>query len=132
MGVDSDAAAAQVIIATGEQLDTDRRMVRTAKMQLVVDDVPVALEQIAELTQGFGGYVVSSNRWGEAETLAGNIVFRVPAENFDNAMRALRGLAVEVTSESTLSKDVTEEYTDVSANLDNLEAHAENLVITME
>ncbi len=128
----SSGAPPPVIIALGEQLDTDRMIVRTANMQLVVDDVPVALDRIAEFAQGFGGYVVSSNRWGEAENLAGNIAIRVPAENFDRVMRSLRGLAVEVTSESTSSKDVTEEYIDLSAKLHNLEATEEQLLRLME
>lgn len=120
-----------VIIETG-QLDIDRMIVRTANVQLVVNNVPVALDQIAELAQGFGGYVVSSNRFGEEENLTGNIVFRVPAESFDNAMRALRGLAVEVKSESTSSQDVTEEYSDLAAKLRNLEATEEQLLRLLE
>ena len=56
----------------------------------------------------------------------------MPAENFDNVMRSLRGLAVEVTSESTSSKDVTEEYIGLSAKLHNLEATEEQLLRLME
>ncbi|MFC1873907.1 DUF4349 domain-containing protein [Chloroflexota bacterium] len=121
-----------VVIVPGDQLATDRMIVRTANMQLVVDDVPMILDQITALTEGFGGYVVSSNRWGEEENLAGNIAIRVPAESFEIAMQALRGLAVEVTQESTNSQDVTEEYTDLSAKLRNLEATEEQLLRLME
>jgi hypothetical protein len=47
-------------------------------------------------------------------------------------MRALRELAVDVTSERTSSKDVTEEYVDLSAKLQNLEATEEQLLRIME
>ncbi len=110
----------------------ERMIVRTGNMWLVVNDVPIALDQITELAEGFDGYVVFSNRWKEGERLAGAITIRVPAEHFDDATRALRGLAVEVTSESTSSQDVTEEYVDLSAKLRNLEATEEQYLRLME
>ena len=111
---------------------TERMIVRTGRMWLVVDDVPIALDRIAGLAEDFDGYVVSSKRWEEDERVAGTIAIRVPAEYFDDVVRALRGLAVEVTAEDTSSKDVTEEYVDLSAKLHNLEATEEQLLRLME
>ena len=116
----------------GQPWATERMIVRTGDMSLVVEDVPTAIEQIIELADDFGGYVVSSKKWKEGERLAGSITIRVPAEHFNDAMRALSKLAVEVTSESTSSKDVTEEYVDLSAKLHNLEATEEQLLRIME
>ena len=107
-------------------------IVRTGNMALVVEDVSAAIDRIAGLADTFEGYVVSSSSWQEGERLVGNITIRVLAERFDDAIRALRGLAVEVTSESTSSKDVTEEYIDLSAKLKNLEATEEQLLRLME
>ena len=107
-------------------------IVRTGDVWLVVNDVPVAIDQITWMADGFDGYVVSSRLWKEGERLVGSIAIRVPAEYFDDAMRALRGMAVEVTSESTTSKDVTEEYVDLSAELKNLEATEEQYLRLME
>ena len=117
---------------TGEQWATERMIVRTGDMSLVVEDVPVAIDRITWMADGFEGYVVSSRVWKERERLAGSIAIRVPAEHFDDAMRALRELAVDVTSERTSSKDVTEEYVDLSAKLQNLEATEEQLLRIME
>jgi len=111
---------------------TERMIVRTGRMWLVVDDVPVALDRIGGLAEDFDGYVVTSKRWQEDERLAGSISIRVPAEHFDTVLRALRGLAVDVTAEDTSSKDVTEEYVDLSAKLHNLEATEEQLLRIME
>jgi hypothetical protein len=47
---------------------------------------------------------------------------RVPAEKFDQAMDGIRAVAVRVESESSSGQDVTEEYSDLSAQLRNLEA----------
>jgi hypothetical protein len=115
-----------------QQLATDRMIVRTGNMSLVVEDVPVAIDQITSMAEGFEGYVVSSSVWEEEEKLAGSITIRVPAEHFDAAVGALRGLAVDVTSETTSSKDVTEEYVDLEAKLGNLEATEKQLLVIME
>ena len=119
------------VAEVGQAWATERMIVRTGKMALLVEDVPIALDKIAALADGFGGYVISSKRWGEGERFVGNIAIRVPTEHFADAMRALRELAVEVTSESTSSKDVTEEYVDLSAKLHNLEATEEQLLKIM-
>ena len=107
-------------------------IVRTAEIALVVNDVAIALDQVADLAENLGGYVVSSKRWKEEERLAGIITIRVPAEDFGDAMEALRKLAVDVTHEDTSSKDVTEEYVDLSAKLKNLEATEEQYLRLME
>jgi len=126
------AAEAVAVSQVGEPWATERMIVRTGEMSLVVNDVPAALDQITHLAEGFDGYVVSSKRWEEGERLAGTITIRVPAEHFDDTIRALREMAVDVTSEDTSSKDVTEEYVDLSAKLHNLEATEEQLLQIME
>ena len=106
----------------GESWATERMIVRTGNMTLVVTDVARAIEEIAGIADSFEGYVVSSSSYGEGDRLVGTIAIRVLAEHFDDAIRAMRHLAVEVISESTSGKDVTEEYVDLSARLHNLEA----------
>ncbi len=112
--------------------DTERKIVRTGNFALVVEDVTAAIEQITGFTESSNGYVVSSRSWQEGERLIGMITVRVPAEHFTYAMSIIRELAVEVTSESTSSKDVTEEYVDLAAKLRNLEATEEQLFLLME
>ncbi|MFC1977448.1 DUF4349 domain-containing protein [Chloroflexota bacterium] len=119
-------------VAASQQSAIDRMIVRTGDVALVVEGVPVAIDQITNMADGFEGYVVSSNVWKEGERLVGSITIRVAAEHFDDAMRALRGLAVDVTSESSTSRDVTEEYVDLSAKLQNLEATEAQLLRIME
>jgi hypothetical protein len=112
--------------------DTQRMIVRTGDIRLVVNDISATLDQIAIIAEDSGGYVVSSNKWKEQERLVGTITIRVPAERFDSTMRTLREMAVEVVAEETSSKDVTEEYVDLSAKLKNLEATERQLLQIME
>lgn len=126
------ASSESLGLSADEQWATERMIVRTGNMSLVVEDVPVAIDQITSMTEGFEGYVVSSSMWKEGERLVGSITIRVPAEHFDAAVGALRGLAVDVTSETSSSKDVTEEYVDLEAKLGNLEATEKQLLVIME
>jgi hypothetical protein len=110
----------------------ERMIVRTGEMSLVVTDVLESIEQIIKLADKYDGYVVSSNSWREGDRLVGAITIRVDAERFDDAIGALRNMAVEVNYESTTSQDVTEEYVDLSARLHNLEASEAQLLELME
>lgn len=106
----------------GAYPETDRMIVRTGNMQLVVEDVRASIDKINELAETLKGYVVSSRSWKEGERLIGATTIRVPAEQFYYATSVIRAMAVEVRSESTSSTDVTEEYIDLSAQRRNLEA----------
>ena len=75
-----DEGASVTMFDVGQPWATERMIVRTGDMSLVVEDVPAGIDQIAELADSFGGYVVSSKRWGKEERLAGSITIRVPAE----------------------------------------------------
>jgi PKD repeat protein len=110
----------------------ERMIVRTGEMSLVVTDVLDTMEQIIKLAGNYDGYVVSSNSWREGDRLVGAISIRVDAKSFDTVIRSLRNMAVEVNYESTTSKDVTEEYVDLSAKLHNLEASESQLLELME
>ncbi|HEY42245.1 MAG TPA: DUF4349 domain-containing protein [Dehalococcoidia bacterium] len=113
-------------------IDTQRMIVRTGDIRMVVDDIAITLEEITDMAEDSGGYVVSSNIWKEDERFVGVISIRVPTELFDSTMRALRELAVEVVAEETSSQDVTEEYIDLEAKLRNLEATEEQLLVIMQ
>jgi len=107
-------------------------IVRTGDMYLVVEDVAVSLEQIAQLAETYSGYVVSSNSWQDGERMMGNISIRVDAAYFNTAIQSLRAMAVEVERESTSGQDVTEEYVDLNARLNNLELTKAQLLDYME
>jgi len=110
----------------------ERMIVRTGEMALVVTDVLEAMEKIVKLAGTYDGYVVDSNSWREGDRLVGSISIRVDAASFDTVIRSLRNMAVEVNFESTTSRDVTEEYVDLSAKLHNLEASEAQLLELME
>ncbi len=110
----------------------DRMIIRSGRMTMVVVDVGSAMEQITNLAATYDGYVVASNSWQDRDRMMANISIRVNSEFFNDAIRALRAMAVEVRSESTSGQDVTEEYIDLSAKLRNLEAAEAQLLELMK
>ncbi len=113
-------------------LAADRMIVQTGNINLKVSDVAETLESIKQVTASLGGYVVASSWQGEENTNSANISIRVPAEKYDSATGSLRDLAIEVLSENTLAQDVTEEYTDLEAQLRNLEATESRYLALLE
>ena len=120
----SNAYDASSRIAVGESgaSDIDRKIVKNGYMTLEVNDITAALTGVAAIAKELNGYVVSSNKQGVQDATYGQISIRVPSDRFDEAFDRLRKLAVNVPSESTNSQDVTEQYTDLQAQLRNLEA----------
>jgi len=110
----------------------ERMIVRTGEMALVVEDVVDAQDEIAQLAVRFDGYVVSSRISGEEQDRRGWISIRVPDNKFEQALAEFRELAVRVTSESTDSQDVTEEYVDLKSRLKNAEATESQYLALLE
>jgi len=110
----------------------ERMIVRNGDMSLVVEDVTDARNEISQLAVRLGGWVVSSRISGEEEEIRGWISIRVPDETFDQAFAELRGLAVRVTSESTSTEDITEEYIDLQSRLKNAEATESQYLALLE
>lgn len=111
----------------------ERLIIRTANMSLVVANTEEAMATISKMAEENGGWVVNSSVFQYNENAkTGNITIRVPSSGFNSALEALRGLAVEVRNESTSGQDVTEEFVDVSARLENLEATAERVRAFLE
>ncbi len=125
-------AVAPATTDSSSGIGEDRMIVRTGDMAMVVEDVESSIESIKRLAETYEGWVVSSSIWKNGEALAGSISIRVLAGHFDSALKALRGMAVEVKYENTSSRDVTEEYVDFSASLENLEATEQQLQVIMD
>ena len=101
--------------------DLERKIIKNGNISIEVDNVIDSMNRITEIAQALGGYVVSSNKYSNDETHA-TVAIRVPAKRFDEAFEKIREIAIETPYENKESMDVTEEYTDLEAQLRNLEA----------
>jgi hypothetical protein len=107
---------------------TDRLVVKTANLSMVVSDPSDAAQRITALATGMGGFVVSSNTSEASVDSAGNkimqanLTVRVPSAQLDAALAQIRAMAVEVKSVNVTGQDVTADYTDLQSRLRNAEA----------
>ena len=97
----------------------DRKIIYTVNLDLVVEDTEVAFQEIQRLAEEVGGFVSQSNIWRQEDHPRGSLTVRVPAETLDETLAKFKALAVDVESQSKDSQDVTEEYVDLEARLEN-------------
>lgn len=98
--------------------DIEQKIIRNGTLELVVDSITDSLTDIGEITKRHGGIVQQSNAGERANgTRYGTIVIRVPFEAYDAAVVELKAAAIKVTSETSNAQDVTEQYTDLQAQL---------------
>jgi len=110
-----------------------KMIVYNAEMSLVVKDSDVAQADITRMIEGVGGYVSNSSSYTYSGGLRRiTLTLRLPADKFNDAMQALRDMAMEVTQETIGTQDVTQEYVDLESRLRALEAKADRLEQLME
>lgn len=127
-GVKSESGGYADTQTVSTDTDDKRMIVRTADIALIVKDTEDSVAQIKDIVSRLGGYVVDLRLWRDQEQLRGTVTVRVPAESLDEALVKFKGLAVKVERESGGSQDVTEEYSDLGAQLRNLEATEQELL----
>ncbi len=120
--------APAVSVAGTQDFVSERMIVRTANLSLVVEDTEETLEAIEDLAAELGGYISNLNAWRVNEQLAASVTLRVPAVSFDEARERVKGLATELENENVSGQDVSEEYVDLEARLRNLERVEEELL----
>ena len=116
--------------ADGGAAADDRAIIRTGTIVVEVDDFGSARSDLIGTVQGYGGYVSDSRedrREIDNETWTrGEVVLRVPSENFDALVDDARALGA-VESVETNSRDVTDQLVDIEARLENLRAERDRL-----
>lgn len=114
--------------------DPNRQIIKSGTLSLVVQDVASALAQARSITTAHGGLVTQSSTSTVAERGVADVTIQVPADQFESAMDALRGIngVRDRTVDKITSQDVTEEYVDVNAQVDNLKVTERQLQALMD
>ncbi|MGO1488466.1 MAG: DUF4349 domain-containing protein [Arachnia sp.] len=123
--------------------DAERLVIRTKTMRLEVEKTTEAMDDIRTLTSAHSGtvsdlqvatdsdepiYRYNQNGFpeGDGTALRGWVTVRVPTESYEDFVTAVADLGI-VKFQSEASSDVTQEYVDLSARLENLRAQEERL-----
>lgn len=108
-----------------------RMIVKSAQMTLLVANPETAIDGVTQIVGDVNGYIISSRvwyqMWLDVNYKYATITFGVPVDQFETALRRLRGLAVQVTDETASGEDVSDQYVDLESQLRNLEATRERI-----
>ena len=106
-----------------------RKIVMDWSLDLEVEDFDAAWQEIERIAADYGGYVVSGNTYGKADSPKrdGHISIRVAADRARQAVEEISALG-ELQSNDFSSQDVTGEYYDIAARLSALETQEQRLL----
>jgi hypothetical protein len=103
--------------------EVDQKIIKNGFLQLVVDKVAEAAASVTQIATSQGGFVQNSTVTERGDgTYSGEVDVRVPVLKFEEAMTEIRKLATLVKSDTSTGQDVTEQYTDLQAQLRNAQA----------
>ena len=104
----------------------NQKVIKNADIRLLVEDTDRALDGLTQTVTDVRGYVISSRTWYQnyrgTNYKYATVTIGVPVDQFENAMRRLRRLGVQVLDENASGQDVTDQYVDLQSQVTNLEA----------
>ncbi|NOH01834.1 MAG: DUF4349 domain-containing protein [Chloroflexi bacterium] len=115
----------------------ERIVIQNADLSIVVADVEARMNEIQEMAEKMGGFVVSSSLYQSytsdyTPVPEGTITIRVPSEKLDEALDKIKADVVEVQNETRSGQDVTAEYVDLKSRLKTYQAAEQELTELMK
>lgn len=101
----------------------ERKVIQTATISIESDDTRASMAAIEELVEDSGGFVQSADvreTGSETDQPTIDLVLRIPVDDLPGAVEAVADLGTRVISQTQRGQDVTDEYVDVEARLENL------------
>ena len=98
----------------------ERMVIQNSTLSLLVNNVEETKNKILAKTRELGGFMVSTNVNNPQDAATATITVRVPSGKLENTVEQFRGLAIRVTSEYLSGEDVTDQYTDIKAQMQTL------------
>lgn len=100
----------------------DHKMIRTSSLDLIVKNPADTSDKIRRLAENAGGFLVTSDTYGDGNASSALLTIRVPASKFEQVRGEIRKLGLRVESEKLEAQDVTKQYVDQVARMRNLRA----------
>jgi hypothetical protein len=97
-----------------------RMVIKIADLNVEVKNYDETFSAIQKIVSSRTGFIVSSSTTvREERKKSGSIKIRIPSKSFDETLQELKNLANKVENENIKGNDVTEEFYDVDARLQN-------------
>jgi transcription antitermination factor NusG len=113
--------------------EVDQKIIKNGYLQLVVNKVADSASRVIQIATSRGGFVQSSTVTERGDgTYNGTIDIRVPVVKFEESMSEIKKLATLVKSDTSTGQDVTEQYSDLQAQLRNAKAQEETYLAILK
>lgn len=110
-----------------------RKIVKTGNLSLLVNKAEETAERMRGVAERLGGHVDSINLYEVSVGVkSGSVTIRVPSARFDEAMGEVKKLASKIERETVSTRDVTDQFVDLEANLRNTRAEEKQYLDIME
>ena len=134
---DAGESVGQERLASGPVADfqpqtTQRLIIKDATLDLEVENTDRAIGGVTQVVGDKQGYIISQRVWYDGGHKYATLTIGVPVQEFENALRRLRGLATRVLNESASGEDVTDQYVDLQSRLRNLEATRDRIRVFLD
>lgn len=111
----------------------DAKIIKTGSLELVVDEVDATSDEVARIAEEHDGYVENVRVYERGDgSREGVITIRVPIEQFETVMEGVMGYANVVEQEHISADDITEDYVDILARLNNAIAQEERYLAILQ
>ena len=100
-----------------EQLETERKIIRTADIHMEVKDVKKASQDMRQLIAEYEAQVTSESEQRWDYRVENQFVIRIKPEKLDDFIASTEKLALRMTNKSVYARDVTREYIDLETRL---------------
>ncbi|HJH27346.1 MAG TPA: hypothetical protein C5S37_11415 [Methanophagales archaeon] len=108
--------------------DTERKIIQRASLRIEVKDFQSSSDAVIDIVERSNGFISDSHMHVTgAGRKRGDIIIRVPTDKFLVVIAEIEHLG-DVKSKSTSGEDVTEEYIDLTARLNNSERQEQRLL----
>ncbi len=115
------APSAPVGMSAAEAATVERKVIKTAEVDVELDDIESAQRRIIELVDQRDGFIESMTVNDYDTSRNAQIVARVPSDHFREVYEGVRELG-KVTRDHIGGQDVTQEYMDLERRIANLQA----------
>ena len=112
---DEDAAGSAQLQT--QAYENKKKIIKDGFISIKTNDIVSGKKSIDALVKKFNGYYETEELTNEEREIAYNLKVRIPSENFEHLIAALENGKDEIKNKRINSRDVTEEYIDIEARL---------------
>lgn len=122
---DSDAKAP---ITTKDFNNTiQKKVIKTGNIDMRVNSVEDAINEIRMIAQSNGGDEVSSDVSKTTNQRTGYILVKIPVDQYNEIFTTIKNVALLITHESSQAQDVTAQFIDLESRIKNKKEHETQL-----